>query len=372
MNAQIVWTLKKKTMSRFIGFSWCPRYNSTKCCGASKYYNINVEDFKQNVLKRINVYNSLRLIAEHSVYLNDKNQTILKIGLSPQHFFQVVARMETNTMNSVILTGDELTKVMKFLSNNFVPDSAGITPAHEKHISGIVFKQIKPRTFALHIGQKYLTLDEDTLNAILWKRLYIEQYVSTLEETRKPYETMLIDMVTHFYYHKKLMKFATEFSQSKHQVYRFFEEIIILHGDCIEASFAIEIGSNFPQWFTKCIPIFIKTMMLNETERLETFSSNLWPHDKKYINVKALAQTGLYFTGESDVAACAFCNIQLHDWKCDDDPILDHHKYSPKFSFLMNPKQCSNVPIGDENKIEQLFCMLPKVNGFDVPDCSRN
>lgn len=344
-----------------------------KCYRSSENYNINVKHFEQNVLKRVNVYNSLRLIAEHSVYLNDKNQTALKIGLSPQHFFQVITRFETNTINSVILTGDELTKVMEFLDNNLIKDRIGITSAYEKNVSGIVLKQIKPRTFALNIGQKYLTLDEDTLNAILWKKLYIEEYVSMLEETRKPYETMLIDLMNHFYCDNNLLKFATDFSQSKRDVYYFFDEIIDSHGNCIEKSFAIEIGSNFPQWFTKCISIFIKTMMLNEAERFHTFSSNKWPHDKKYINVKELARSGLYFTGERDVVACAFCNIQLHDWKFNDDPILDHHKYSPNCSFLMNPKQCSNVPVDDENKIEQLFSMLPKVNnGFDVPDYPRN
>lgn len=108
--------------------------------------------------------------------------------------------------------------------------------------------------------------------------------------------------------------------------------------------------------------------MLNEVDRLSSFSSHDWPHNKKYINVKKLARTGLYFTGERDVVGCAFCNIQLHDWKIDDNPVLDHHKYSPKCTFLINPKQCFNIPIGDEKKIERLLSILPKDDSYDVTD----
>lgn len=362
-------------MSRFMEFATCSTNQCAwKCCRTNENNKTNVKKFGQNVRTQMNIYNSSPLISECSVYLNEKNQTILKIGCSPQHFFEVIARFESKTKNFVSITSDELTDFMEFLSNNFDVNNTWKKP-NEKTSSEMKFiidlKQTEPRIFSLRIGRKYLTIDEDTINAILQKKTYIEHYILLLEKKRKSYELMLFNLISHFCHENKTLTFATDLARSKYYIYNYFDEILNFHGDCIESTFALEIGTNFTKWFSKCVPIFIKTMMLNETQRLESFSSREWPHDKKYINVKKFAKSGLYFTGERDVVGCAFCNVQLHEWKSDDDPILDHYKYAPKCPFLNNPKRSLNVPIGDEKRIEQLFSIIPKIselNVYDEPD----
>lgn len=361
-------------MSRFMEFArCCTDQGALKCCRISENNEANLNNFCHNVRTQINIHDS-PLIDERSVCLNEKNQTTLKIGCDPLLTFTVAARIESKaeskTRISVKLTTDELTDIMAFLSNSFDVNNTWRlqceTPSSDTKFF-VDLKQTEPRTFGLRIGRKYLTIDEDTLNAMLQKKTYIEHYISLLEKKQKSYELMLFNLVNHFCYLKSLT-FATDLTRSKYYVQNYFDEILNFHGDCIEKTFAIEIGANCAKWFSKCVPIFIKTMMLNEAHRLESFSSREWPHDKKYINVKKFAKSGLYFTGERDVVGCAFCYVQLHEWTSDDDPILDHHKYSPMCPFLNDSKRSLNVPIGDGKKIEQLLSTLPKIKVFDEPD----
>lgn len=358
-------------MSRLMEFAvCCTNQCAWKCCQTKKG-DINVRKFSQNIHRLINFDNLSPLICESSVYLNENEQTILKIGYNPLHFFEIITRMESKTKHSTILTSTELNELLEFLSNNFDENNTwrllytNIRPGMKFVID---LKATEPRSFSLHIGRKYLAVDEETLYALLRKKSYIKNYILLLEQRRKSYESMLFNLFNHFCYDGKSLKFATDLACSKYYVNNFFDEIINFHCDCINKNFAIDIGANFSEWFSKCVPIFIKTTMLNETDRLESFSSSDWPHNKKYINVKKLAKSGLYFTGEKDVVSCAFCCIELYDWKLDDNPVLDHHKYSPKCSFLTEPKRSLNIPIGDDKKIEELLSILPKIGDSDEVD----
>lgn len=348
-----------------------------KCCRSSENYTVNVRKFGYNVRKHINIYNSLRLVNEQTVYLNEKNAATLKIGCSPEHFFEVVARIESKTKNSVILTSNELIELVEFLENHLYDNEAcksaegestyQLATTSKKYI--IDLKPIELRTFSMRIGRKYLTIDEESLNAILWKKSYIEHFLSLLEGTRKTCESVLFNLMTHFCCENNTLKLATDASRSKYYIRQFFNEILNYHCGCFDrTSIVIEIGANFSEWFSLCVPTFVKTIMLNEIDRLESFSSREWPHDKKHINVKKMAKCGLYYIGERDLVGCAFCEIQLHDWKLGDNPVLDHHKYSPNCKFLIEPKQCFNIPIGSEKKVEKLLSVLPTEKSYDVVD----
>lgn len=358
-------------MSRFIEFaSCCKNQCAWKCC-ASENNKINVQKFGHNVRTQLNVYDSVPLISERSVYLDESNTTILKIGCSPQFFFEVIARMEFKTKNSVKLTSDELADFMTFLSENFDANNTWKIK-NDKQTSPMKFvidmKQTEPRAFSVRIGRKYLTIDENVMKEMLRKKSYIEHYISSLKEMKKSYGLMLFNLASHFCNEKKSLVYATSLARSKFYVHHFFDEIIDCHADCVDKAFVIEVGSNFAKWFSKCVPIFIETKMYNEADRIETFLCREWPHEKKYINVKKLAKSGLYYTGERDVVACAFCHVQLHEWLSDDNPILDHFKYAPKCPFLCHPKSSLNVPVGDVDKIEEMFSIIPKNNTYDEPD----
>lgn len=364
-------------MSRLMELAmFCKEQFVWKCCRTKENNTINAKKFGYNVRRLNNTYNSLQLICERNVYLSEKNETILKIGCSPQHFFEVFARIESKTKNAFILSIDELTDLMEFLNINFNENGTWKSPyenfIHQRTTSDMKYaidmKPIELRTFSLHIGRKYLTIDEESLIEILSKKTYIEKYILLFKETQKSCETVVVNLLSHFCGDNTL-KIATDMSSSNWYVQQFFNEVLNFQCECIvETSFPIEIGANFSEWFSKCVPIFIKTTMLNEVDRLESFSSSEWPHDKRYISVKKLAKSGLYFTGERDVVGCAFCNIQLHDWNFGDNPVLDHHKYSPKCPFLLDSRRCFNVPIGDEKQIERMLSILDRDLGYDVPN----
>lgn len=112
------------------------------------------------------------------------------------------------------------------------------------------------------------------------------------------------------------------------------------------------------------------SMLLKESVRMDTFSFG-WPHGNDYICIEALAQAGLYYTGESDQVACVFCNIQLHTWEADDIPMIEHYKFSPRCSLLTNLKCSSNEPdIRGKKQLEGILSTLPE-RGYDEVDFTK-
>lgn len=88
-----------------------------------------------------------------------------------------------------------------------------------------------------------------------------------------------------------------------------------------------------------------------ESERLASYRGWSSPH----VAPEALARNGLYYLREDDKVcfwfnqnvcflqlcrwdfqvACAFCSVQLFNWKAGDDPLLEHRKFSPNCPLLM-------------------------------------
>lgn len=53
-----------------------------------------------------------------------------------------------------------------------------------------------------------------------------------------------------------------------------------------------------------------------------------------HVTPDELANSGFYYTGESDRVKCAFCHGQLHSWQDGDDPKTEHIKHFPGCSFV--------------------------------------
>lgn len=84
-----------------------------------------------------------------------------------------------------------------------------------------------------------------------------------------------------------------------------------------------------------------------EAARLESYKN--WPS----VSMKPdrLASAGFYYTGESDKVRCFECHVEISQWLPDDDPMVDHQRWSAKCRFIRNIP-CGNVPIGmDPNAI---------------------
>lgn len=64
--------------------------------------------------------------------------------------------------------------------------------------------------------------------------------------------------------------------------------------------------------------------------RLKTFDE-VWnvPIDKVYM-----AEAGFFYTTVNDLVRCFYCGTGIWDWKRDDNPFVEHARYSPGCSFL--------------------------------------
>ncbi|XP_011876982.1 PREDICTED: baculoviral IAP repeat-containing protein 7-B-like [Vollenhovia emeryi] len=94
-----------------------------------------------------------------------------------------------------------------------------------------------------------------------------------------------------------------------------------------------------------------------EVARLATFKN--WPCS--WVKPEALAAAGFYYTGESDKVTCFECNIEICEWQADDNPMVDHQRWSGRCRFIRNIP-CGNVPIGaDPSTIPE-----PAPKGMDV------
>jgi E3 ubiquitin-protein ligase XIAP len=94
-----------------------------------------------------------------------------------------------------------------------------------------------------------------------------------------------------------------------------------------------------------------------ESIRLQSYKN--WPC--LWMKPERLAAAGFYYTGESDKVKCFECQIEICQWQSDDNPMVDHQRWSDRCRFVRN-FSCGNVPIGtDPNLIP-----APSPKGKDV------
>ena len=78
--------------------------------------------------------------------------------------------------------------------------------------------------------------------------------------------------------------------------------------------------------------------MKNEIVRLDSFPKQ-WNYP---INKKYLAKYGFFFVGPDDEVRCAFCFVNLREWRQGDLAALVHRRYPCPF---IRGKDVENVPI---------------------------
>ncbi|KAK3580650.1 hypothetical protein CHS0354_017920 [Potamilus streckersoni] len=76
-----------------------------------------------------------------------------------------------------------------------------------------------------------------------------------------------------------------------------------------------------------------------ETTRYPQFSQNstrlaTFVHGLFFIEHQTLADLGFFYKGQGDGVCCYECGVSLSQWKRDDDPLLEHIRYSPECRYL--------------------------------------
>jgi hypothetical protein len=74
---------------------------------------------------------------------------------------------------------------------------------------------------------------------------------------------------------------------------------------------------------------FADSEMIKAAARLKTLDK--WP--VQFISKNELAASGFYFLSKDDWVRCAFCGVQLWDWKPDDEPRFCHKYLSQACRF---------------------------------------
>lgn len=309
-----------------------------------------------------------RLMNAKTIYLNDDPnvQTSLTIGIDPNQVFEIKSIIENKSEGSYLKMDDgDLRGFLLFLDRAervFLQKDLG-----DEFKSWYSFNISKshPCVYEFNLKGETMYIDEGTLRALCQVKLNIEWYLLCIRSDLSSFQRQFFKMM-HFVCDGVLMCKNSDYFEHINSYYLFNELTRKCFRDGDSWKFVIEISTNFREWFLKSVPIYMEIMLLKESVRLHTFEAFHWPNDE--ICVKKLAQAGLYYTLESDQAACVFCDILIHKWEKDDVPIVEHYKFSPRCRFLVNSKRSLNEPdVLGVKSLEQILTTLPE-RGYDEVD----
>ena len=83
----------------------------------------------------------------------------------------------------------------------------------------------------------------------------------------------------------------------------------------------------------------------SEVIRRQTFHN--W--SVQFIDKNHLAAAGFYYTDWKDIVCCAFCDVQLGQWKEEDNPSKEHERWSASCGFI-KVLFVGNIPVGSTNE----------------------
>ena len=84
-----------------------------------------------------------------------------------------------------------------------------------------------------------------------------------------------------------------------------------------------------------------------KSEAISRQTFHNWP--VQFIDKNHLAAAGFYYTDLKDVVCCAFCEVQLGQWKQEDDPFKEHQRWSPSCGFIKG-LFVGNISAGSTNQ----------------------
>lgn len=248
-------------MNWFINSFNCTSQCSLQCCEQNLLNWSDSIEFWSNIQKvKSSEHEEMRLLREKHIYLDDSNEFVLVLGINPKAEFKISSRLEVKSKQDIfVMDSRQLMKLLDCLSRHFSTSSIypqSINPDNATF-------QLLPtyhKMFNLRLDGQKVYINEQSLHNLFIAKSRIRMYILMLEYERKPLETHLFNLLNHFSYNKSLSNI--NMIEHPNQIQTFFDEIINIHCDCIDKSFIIEIATNFPLWFNKCITIFCTLQIL--------------------------------------------------------------------------------------------------------------
>lgn len=353
----------------------CEKYHSfpcdKTCCDVKFLEKFNVKKFWGLVDDEIrdDCYYSApyRFVFEKTIYLNGREQTMLRIGLNPEDEFKISACFLKSNCGAFNLQMEDLVNLLQYLDANEsrIQTSCTFQNSCKRSNDKVKLEVHKARVIKLKlVGAREFSCDENTLKTMCLSRNHIRRVITESIKHRDECIEAFFMLLHHFTFEKTMCSIDDMVNSNLTQ--KFFDEMIEFLDACASRKIVGEIGMNFPQYFEKCVPLYIRTKMLYESERLKTFRT--WPHPKEHISIEALAKAGQFYTGYSDTVMCPFCLLRQSEWKSDDHPILEHFKHFSTCRFIRKNKDTLNVSdIGTKKDLHVLLSVLPYL-GEDVVD----
>lgn len=306
---------------------------------------------------------STRLIYEKTIDLNDNEdkltRTALYIGLNPEDKFHIYGRLEKlNTGDCFMLKQRELEHLLKF-AEDYEKDIFDQKPVGQSNIGDrfvIYGNQQTSAEILSYCDGRRMTLENVSLMRLINTTKYINRFIYSLKSEILKSEKLYILLLNNFCLGKSTDE-ACKSVWSHHLRNIFFEHMIYLKCDCTSQNFTSEIALKFESWFAVCVPFYLKTIMMIESERLSTFQLD-WPHFWHYVSTEEMAKCGLYYTGTNDTVKCAFCGTMMNKWERSVKPILTHYKINPKCPFLCDFRKSSNISDLGEEELDELMIFL--------------
>lgn len=203
--------------------------------------------------KKVTAYAAC-LIFEKHVYLDDKYESVLVIGISPHNKMSTAARIENRANASVLhLDKESLFDLLDCIDVRFSETTK--YPMYQRgHIN---IQQIDDRLFKISLGNRLIKMHPSALFSLKQKQILIKMLIMRLE--RDNYDTNLFKLLHHFCYdgNEKTVLEALHIHIHKQKL---IDVLCELDCECLERSFTLEIASNCPDWFATCVPLFIKTL----------------------------------------------------------------------------------------------------------------
>lgn len=352
----------------------CEKYQSSlpcdkTCCDVKFRKKFNALKFWGLVAEEIrdDCYYSApnKLVFEKTIYLNEREKTVLRLGLNPENEFRVTARLLRSDSAAFGLRMVDVENLLQYLDANEMSITTSCTFQNSSKLSKekVKIEVQKARVINLNLSGRVFNCDENTLKTLCLSRNHIRRVITDL---KKRSETCIgtFFVLLHHYTFGGTYQSVCEVANSN-LTQKFFDQMIDFHGGCADRKIIGEIGMNFTQFFEKCVPLFIRCKMFFESERLKSF--NTWPHPKEHISIEILAKAGQFYSGHSDMVMCAFCHLKQSQWQSDDHPILEHYKHFKNCRFIRDHVISLNVPdVGTTKELEELFSVLPNLDVDEV------
>ena len=84
-----------------------------------------------------------------------------------------------------------------------------------------------------------------------------------------------------------------------------------------------------------------------KSEEISCKTFHNWP--VQFLDKNYLAAAGFYYTNFKDVVCCAFCKVELKEWKPEDNAFEEHKRWSPSSAFI-NGLFVGNIPVRSNNE----------------------